>query len=125
MFLRQEMFISTLTNSKWREALFEGNYSFHGKSATSRESHRIWNWRYATLQNGVTRTFPFPRKVSVRVTGVLWLKCQGIRNNLHFGSRMSLLFNLSSMVDLHLSSYPGSKANLPRVCGLFNLNQLI
>jgi len=116
MFLRQEMFISTLKSSRWREAFSEGNFSFHGKSENLRESHRIWNWSCAAHQNGVTPTFPFPRKVSLQVTRGLWLKCQGTGNNLGFGSCMWLLFNVSSVVSSHLSSYPMSKANLSCAC---------
>lgn len=85
MFLRQEMFISTLTNSRWREALFEGNYSFSGKSETSKESPYLElelcstpKWCHANL--------PFPQEsfrvgdrsalVEVPGTGVLAHMCR-------------------------------------------------
>lgn len=83
MFLRQETFISFLTNSRWREILLEGNYSFYGKIEASRESPCIWNG-----SSSVVPTFPVPRKVSMQMIGVLSLKCKGSWDNLGFGSCM-------------------------------------
>lgn len=85
----------------------------------------IWTWDCETHQNGLMLTFSSPTNYSVWVTGVLCLKFQGIGDNLSFGSCVQLLFHMSSVVDLRLSSYSVSKAKLPCICEFFSLNQLI